>query len=70
MDHPALAAELLRQHHAREQSRALPGLARTDVGAAYAIQRDLVRLLRAEANAAFLKSLRKRYRVVVAGVDN
>ncbi len=52
MDHPALAAELLRQHHAREQSRALPGLARTDVGAAYAIQRDLVRLLRAEANAA------------------
>ena len=30
----------------------------------------LVAERRAEANAAFLKSLRKRYRVVVAGVDN
>ena len=51
MDHGALAAELLRQHHAREQSRPLPGLARTDVAPAYAIQREFVKLLRAESQA-------------------
>ena len=52
MDHGALAHELLRQHLAREASRPLPGLARTDVVAAYAIQRDFVKLLRAESGAA------------------
>ena len=52
MDHASLAAELQRQHRAHEQSRPLPGLARTDVGAAYAIQRDLVRLLRQDSGAA------------------
>ncbi len=52
MDHGAMARELLRQHLAHEASRPLPGLARTDVAAAYDIQREFVRLLRAESGAA------------------
>lgn len=53
MDHQALAAELLRQHQAREPSRPFSGvLAKSDVAGAYTIQREFIKLLRAASGAA------------------
>jgi len=52
MNHGEMAQELMRQHGAREQSRPLAGLARTDMAGAYGVQRELVRLLRAQSGAA------------------
>lgn len=52
MDHAAMAADLLRQHKARAQSRPFTGvLAKSDVANAYAIQRHFVQLLQADSGA-------------------
>lgn len=52
MDHQAMAAELLRQHAAREASRPFSELPRADMAGAYAVQRAFVQLLRAQSGAA------------------
>lgn len=52
MDQQQCAEELIRQHRAGEQSRPLPGLDRTDMAGAYAIQRRFVPLLQQHGGGA------------------
>ncbi len=73
MDHQALAAELLRQHDAREQSRPLGGLERSDLGNAYQVQREFVRLLRARSGAAvagYKVALTTKRMQAMCGIDH
>jgi 2-keto-4-pentenoate hydratase len=74
MDHQAIAAELLRQHDKREQSRPLHGLlAKADLENAYAVQQRFVRLLRDRggvAVAGYKVALTSKRMQAMCGIDH
>ncbi len=73
MDHQALAAELLRQHDAGEQSRPLADLPRTDLANAYKVQQHFVRMLRERSGAAvagYKVALTSKRMQAMCGIDH